>query len=275
MAQGGNLAWKYVILENDFQNFYHYIIEHTDSFEIEYIDHNTTQRKSTTITGSSDPRLRTHWKNWYPIKDGVPLKIKFLKKPDVAIMTIKSFTRGRYKSYEQDFDKTIEQYFEEIGKKGIQNLIIDVRGNEGGNNPEKVFSYIAGKNNTGTDRESIILPDKNSFQGKVIVLANERSISAQETFVSIFQNNRRGLTIGQSTPGCFKGLCGGKKRTLVLPNSRHEIRIPLHATKRNYKHKVYFVEGEGFPPDIKVEEDIDDILNGKDSAMELAIGKLK
>jgi C-terminal processing protease CtpA/Prc len=215
----------------------------------------------------------------YPIKDGAPLKIRFLANPNVAIITIKSLSKGRFKAYHQDFDKTIDQYFEQIRKKGTENLIIDVRGNEGGNNPEKVYSYIAGKNSISTDSHNngkkTILPAKNSFQGKVIILANERSISAQETFVSIFQNNKRGLTIGRSTPGCYKRLCGGKKRRLVLPNSRHEIRIPLNASYRTYKDKVDYIEGEGLPPDIKVEENIDDILKGKDSAIELAISKLR
>jgi hypothetical protein len=66
MAQGGNIGWKYVVLENDFQNFYYYIVEHAESFEIEYIDHVTAQRTSTSIDGSSEQGLRTHWKNCIP-----------------------------------------------------------------------------------------------------------------------------------------------------------------------------------------------------------------
>jgi C-terminal processing protease CtpA/Prc len=229
------------------------------------------------VEGSSEQRLRTHWKNWYPTEDGAPLKIEFLAEPDVAIITIKSFVKGRHQSYQQNFDKLIDQYFEEIAKKHIRNLIIDIRGNEGGNNPEKVYSYIARKNEYSTDSPNKIIPQskKNNFQGKVIVLANERSISAQESFVSIFQNNKRGLTIGRNTPGCYKGLCGGNKHRLILPNSHHEIRIPLHASLGTYKDKADYIEGEGFPPDIRVEENIDDIIRGKDTAMELAVTKSK
>jgi C-terminal processing protease CtpA/Prc len=188
--------------------------------------------------------------------------------------------RGRAKAYGQDFDEIIDQFFGEIRKKGIQKLIIDVRGNEGGNNPEKLYSYIAKQNSRNPDakrddKNAYITPARNNFEGQVIVLANERSISAQETFVSIFKNNKRGFIVGQATPGCFKGLCGGKKHRLVMPNSRFEIRIPMHASPRTYDAQVNYTEGEGFPPDFRIEEKIKDILEGKDAMKEFAVGLIK
>jgi hypothetical protein len=275
-AQGGNLGWKYVILENDFHNYYYYSIDHAVSFEIEYTDHATGQKVVSRLNGSTEAVRRQHWKNWYPRGSGAPLNIKFLSDPDVAVITIKSFSKGRHKQFHQNFDKLIDQYIAEINRKGISNLIIDVRGNEGGNGPEKLYSYIARENERSTDSPpDIILPAKNNFKGNVIVLANERSISAQETFVSIFMDCKRGITIGQSTPGCQKGLTGGKKHRLILPHSRHEIRIPMYASLRTYTSKLNYKEGEGFPPDFKVDESINDILAGKDLAIELALEKIK
>jgi hypothetical protein len=275
-AQGGNLGWKYVILESDFQNYYHYIIEHADRFEIEYIDRLTGQKVLATVNGSTEDRLRKHWKNWYPGETGAPLKLEFLSDPEVAIITVKSFAKVRHKQFDQDFNKLIDQYFIDINGKGIQNLIIDVRGNEGGNGPEKLYSYIARENEKSTDSSpKIIFPTRNNFKGKVIVLANERSISAQETFVSIFLDNKRGMIIGQSTAGCYRGLTGGKKHRLILPNSRHNIWIPMYASKRTYTNKLNCKEGEGLPPDFKVEENINAILAGKDLALELTLDKIK
>jgi C-terminal processing protease CtpA/Prc len=191
-------------------------------------------------------------------------------------ITIKSFSKRRYKQYHQDFDKLIAQYFEEIHTRGIQNLIIDLRGNEGGNNPEKLYSYIARENDKSTEESgNLISQAKNPFRGNVLVLTNERSISAQETFVSIFKNNNRGLTLGQPTSGSYDGLCGGNKRKVLMPNSRFEIRIPLHASLRTYVSASNYNKGEGFPPDIKVSENINDFLSGKDLALELALDKIK
>ena len=275
-AQGGNLGWKYVILENDFQNYYYYKIDQSNSFEIEYIDRATKQRMHVNVVGSAEEALRRHWKNWYPKETGAPLKLKYFTDPDVVLITIKSFWKGRYKQYHQDLDKLIAQYFEEIHRRRIQNLIIDLRGNEGGNNPERVYSYIARQNDKNTDGSNkIITHNKNLFHGQVVVLTNERSISAQETFVTIFKNNKRGLTIGQPTPGSYDGLCGGNKRRVLLPNSHFEIHIPLHASIRTYISTNNYHKGEGIPPDIKVDKRIDDLLSGKDLALELALNKIK
>ncbi len=188
----------------------------------------------------------------------------------------KSFSKGRYEQYHQDFDKLIASYFAEIKTRKVQNLIIDLRGNEGGNNPERVYSYIARENDKNTDGPGkIIEQKKNLFQGEVIVLTSNRSISAQESFVAVFKNNNRGLTIGQPTPGSYDGLCGGNKRKVLLPHSQFEIRIPLHAGLRTYVAPVNYRKGEGLPPDIRVDENINDVLSGKDSMLELALDKIR
>lgn len=275
-AQGGNRGWKKVILENDFQNYYHYIIEQADQFLIKYVNHDTGLEESRIVTGSNEELLRMHWKNWYPAKDGTPLKIEYLQDQEVAILTIKSLVRGRAKAYGQDFDKLIEQFFVEIRNKGIRKLIIDVRGNEGGNKPEKLYSYVAKQNSRNpdarrNDKNAYITPARANFAGQVIVLANERSISAQETFVSVFKNNKRGFIVGRATPGCYRGLCGGKKHKLVMPNSRFEIRIPMNASPRIFDYQTNYKEGEGFTPDFRVEEDVNDILEGKDAIKSYAL----
>jgi hypothetical protein len=274
-AQGGNIGWKYVILENDFQNYYYYLVEQIESFQIEYVDHTNGQKVHTKVNGSSEEKLRKHWKNWYPETDGPPLKIKYQDDKSLAVITVKSFTKGRYKLYNQDFDELIDQYFKEIREKGIQNLILDIRGNEGGNQPEKLYSYLMKAEGIGTNgQDHKIKPAKINFAGNVIVLANEKSISAQEIFVSIFKYYNRGLTIGRPTAGCSKYLCGGNKHKLVLPHSKFEINIPLHSYTL-YNSSENHKKGEGYPPDFIVEESISDLLEGKDSAMELAFDKIR
>jgi hypothetical protein len=260
-AQGGNIGWKHVILENDFQNYYYYIIEQTDSFRVEYVDPETSEKKHAIIIGGTQERLRKHWKNWYPESDGPPLGIRYRDDKSTAIISVKSFSPGRLKSYHQNFDELTGRYFNEIKEKGVQNLIIDIRGNEGGNQPEKLFAYIdKGK--------------KNSFRGSVTVLMNEESISAQESFVSIFKFHNRGLTIGRPTPGCMKYLCGGKKHKLVLPNSKFQLNIPMHPSIRVNPDTTIVELGKGYQPDHYVEDDINALLRGEDAVMEFALNKI-
>jgi hypothetical protein len=187
-AQGGNPGWKYVILENDFHNYYYYEISQADNFRIEYINHENGQKEFVMVSGSSSDVRRRHWKNWYSVETGPPLKMNVLAESSTAVISIRSFSRGRYVQYKQDFNKLIEQYFKEIQTKAIRNLIIDVRGNEGGNNSDKVYSYIAREHDHNTDgTEFNILKTIPRFSGDVIVLTNERTISAQESLVSIFK----------------------------------------------------------------------------------------
>jgi hypothetical protein len=272
-AQGGNIGWKYAILENDFQNYYYYIVEREDKFTVQYVDRNTKQKVEEEIPGTSNEVLRTHWSKVYPKEDGAPITLTF--KNDIAVIKIRSLNRGRYKMYSQDFEKTLAQSFKELRERAAKKLVIDVRGNEGGNNPDLVYSYIArsgDKNITGSS--DFIKPAKDVFAGEVAVLMNERSISSQEIFAGIFMNNRRGLTIGRATPGSYDGLCGGNKRKIVLPNSHFEMQIPLHAAHWTFTDKRKELVGHGFSPDVPVDESIDDIVIGKDSILDVALKKL-
>lgn len=273
-AQGGNLGWKYVLLENDFQNYYYYLIEQSNNFVIDYIDPQTKQEIQRELQGSSDDKLKTYWSQWYPTKDGAPLSISFPTSYETAIITIRSLSKGRYKMYHQDFKRLLANYFKEIKEKAVKKLIIDMRGNEGGNNPDFVYSYIArpADRNVNSHRD-FIKPAKNAFQGQVFILTNERSISSQEAFVAIFKNNERGLTIGLPTAGSYNGLCGGKKRKVILPNSGFEIIIPLHATIWAFSKQKDYQMGYGLPPDIHQDETIDDLIAGRDVAMQVALTK--
>lgn len=207
------------------------------------------------------------------------MKLKFYADPEAALITIKSLAAARYKQYRQDFDSTLKEYFVEIKKRGTKNLIIDLHGNEGGSySPEKLYSYISqGKKLSADDHRHTmgIKPAKNAFVGEVMVLTNEKSISALESFVSIFKYYDRGITVGASTPGCYKGLCGGKKYHLVLPNSGFEISIPMHKGVYKNTSGVNYIEGQGYPPDFKVGEKIEDLLKGRDTALEFALDEIR
>jgi hypothetical protein len=82
------------------------------------------------------------------------------------------------------------------------------------------------------------------------------------------------LTIGRATAGSYEGLCGGKKKKVVLPNSHFEILIPLHASHWIYSSPATYEKGWGLPPDIEVTGTIDDFLSGKDLCLELALHEL-
>ena len=133
---------------------------------------------------------------------------------------IKMFSENTYDEF-----KTALQ---DLIKKGISNLIIDVRDNPGGymdavaNIADEMISgdhtiiQTKGKNREDELRTHI---DGQFEKGKVVILVNENSASASEILAGVIQDLDRGIVVGRRTYG--KGLV---QEQFVLPD-RSAIRI--------------------------------------------------
>ena len=116
----------------------------------------------------------------------------------------------------------------------------------------------------------------NHFDGKLIVLVNGATISAASEFVALIHGNKRGTIIGEETGGGYYGSTGGSYLSLVLPNSQLRARIPtiriFTAVPEDFRKQP---PGRGVLPDYPVNYSIDDILNGRDRVMEMALEILR
>jgi hypothetical protein len=80
--------------------------------------------------------------------DSFPSPLHFELLPDdTALLTISSFYEGLIKKGEPSFADFFEATFREIKERRVQDLVIDVRGNEGGNSdyPVLLYTYLADK----------------------------------------------------------------------------------------------------------------------------------
>ena len=59
---------------------------------------------------------------------------------DVAVLTVNTFSAGDFEYKGIDYEKCFDTFFRELNKKQIQNLVIDVRGNGGGN--AEISNYL-------------------------------------------------------------------------------------------------------------------------------------
>lgn len=78
--------------------------------------------------------------------DEYPAALGFeLISDSVALLTVSSFYEGRAGSGEPSFEEALASAFQQIKDRQIRNLIIDVRGNEGGNDSyvPLLYSYLA------------------------------------------------------------------------------------------------------------------------------------
>ncbi len=172
-----------------------------------------------------------------------------------------------------DFDKALEEF------KGCKGLVIDVRGNGGGNDEladqvngrlieKPVISSIDFWRQAGTDQFHKTIGRVQprgpwTYRGRVAVLIDEGCASACEHFVSGIEAMGRVLLVGTPTNGAGGGptvvtLCDGTKVAISRA-------LGLRA------NGVVF-EGHGIPPHILSSPSLDDLRRDRDGALEIAKG---
>jgi len=152
-----------------------------------------------------------------------------------------------------------------------KGLIIDLRGNDGGSieamkrllgrfvsERKKYGTYI----NRNEQNEDFIDPINPKYQGKVVLLVDEMSISGAENMAGIVQQFHIGKVIGNQTPGQM--LWGNG----YLLNDSIALAIPIY--KLEYPNG-FNIENNGVKPDIEIELKRTDLLQGRDTQLEKAI----
>ncbi|MCY7309418.1 MAG: hypothetical protein LH619_01450, partial [Chitinophagaceae bacterium] len=210
-----------------------------------------------------------------------------------ATITIKSFDNATFKKeYKQSYPKEIRNYLKLIRQNNTQHLIIDIRGNQGGNpvyirqlltrlfthrftiamqagkvknpqaaewaerNKRKHFPrYAIGKFN----------PKKKAFTGKLYILINGGTYSAAGQFSSVIEKYNRGVIIGEEAGG-NKAIIGGFlfSRKNSLPHTGIEI---SPARLYTFYRKSGTNNGHGVYPTHTIVPTINDIIKGKDAVM--------
>jgi C-terminal processing protease CtpA/Prc len=112
-------------------------------------------------------------------------------------------------------------------------------------------------------------PSKPHFDGQVLILIDGGSFSTSAEFAAVCHSLRRATFIGEESSGAYYGDDSGITPTLVLPNTKLRIDVPLIAYymavdgRRN--------QNRGVLPDCFVKYTIQDELEGRDKGMELAL----
>lgn len=143
-ADGDIETGKYWKLNRRFRLYYSLFIEQSESFNVEYYDALKRQRKRINIPSIIENETQV----FTSVDDGKkPLRLEFLSGPNTALITIKTFDKGSISKADQDYKMFLEDAFQEIKEKNIQNLIIDLRYNGGGTDEygSRLFSYLTDK----------------------------------------------------------------------------------------------------------------------------------
>jgi len=115
-------------------------------------------------------------------------------------------------------------------------------------------------------------PLKPTFKGKVYVLLNGRSFSATGETTSMMHFYKKAIFVGEECGAGYYGNTSGFMPTLILPNTKIRVRIPLV----RYTMAVSgYPNDQGLRPDIPVYLNIEDIMQKLDTVLLYILNKIR
>jgi len=157
-TDGNNITGKRIGLMTSFSKYYRLHFGLTDSFKVVFFNPTTKQLETKNIKSVA---YKAYYENFNKIHS-MPLDIFYFadlkenqkynyKKLDslTGILTIHTFAMGNETTKEhKKYQKFLDSIFTEIKIKEIKNLIVDVRNNGGGTDPNDLitYSYLINRN---------------------------------------------------------------------------------------------------------------------------------
>ncbi len=200
--------------------------------------------------------------------------IEFIKKDKIGYLKI------RFWNFDKDFKTEINKLIRIINKE-TNHLIIDLRGNQGGDS--RACDFLAGhffnkKVLFGYSKRRI---SQNNFKLKkyyyslnpirpyipipIIILTDVECFSSTELFIAGMKDNKRAILIGEKTGG---GTGNPKKFNLKIGEKKYNLYIPTWIYHRKNKK---LIEGRGIEPDIPVISGLQDFKNKTDKVLRKAM----
>ncbi|GAB4248622.1 MAG: hypothetical protein Tsb0034_28010 [Ekhidna sp.] len=211
-----------------------------------------------------------------------------------AYMQIRTFGSSALSQQGFDYESFLEDSFAEIKEKNIENLILDLRGNGGGRDDygALLVSYLAqtpfgyfdniqvtpdypGSSETREGKHymtnhkglSLWQPQQDRFEGNLYVLIDGFCFSTCSDVATVLHHHGWATFIGEETGGGYDGNTSGHSKTIVLPNSRVSVNLPMWMyTTANVGHSY---QGRGVIPDYQVTPTWEQIKGEQDAEMEL------
>lgn len=276
IRDGNNQTYPIWRLTTYFKEYFSFSFGHPNTFSITY-KKSKADNLTKTINALPKDSIRFYRQLKYAKrnsisseKQGITLQIN--KQLSIATLSIKSFDAEILKSvYKQDFDSTIKKIFNDIFEGHIQNLILDIRNNQGGDfeTGKLLLSYLLRqpiKYLPYCSESKTITPKQNGFKGNLYVLINGGSFSSTAILCSYLEMTKRGIFIGEETAG-NKIIISGNPIDTILPNTKltFEIATTKYVIRKNLNL------GNGIIPKYHTAFTIDNIITDKDITIELAL----
>ncbi|GAB4398505.1 MAG: S41 family peptidase [Microscillaceae bacterium] len=136
-ADGANQSHQYYQLENTrlFGLWYNLLFGRTDTYALEYLALGQEKPELVRVSGQTLAQMQANFERNYPSEaaPAPPLSWEWDKKSPLAFLTIRSFRPEAFEAFNIRFDDFISQCFSQLNKANTPHLVIDLRGNLGGN----------------------------------------------------------------------------------------------------------------------------------------------
>jgi len=285
MRDGENLSYPTWVVNNYFFEYFPDFYGLHESYTIEYnAENGITQKIELDGIYQIDYYLIDGLTN--PGKAAIDLTIE----NQLGVLTIGTWhDHIARKDYGQKLRPLLKEKMESIIDSNVDNLIIDLRDNQGGNMNHSVrtLSYLLDEPfemipsirrvkkgefiQIETKQTGMHQPNKKQYTGHLFVLINGGSFSNTGIFSSTLQRYERATFIGSETGGSASVLCYNPYK-FKLPHTRLSVQIPSNQAilQPNEEDKNH-----GVIPDHKISPTLKSILEEKDPVMTFTLDLIK
>lgn len=296
VREGHNVNYGEWIFNTFFKDFYSFSFGHPSRFNLNLAS-NTGDITSITIDAiAKDSIIAIKNRTLSINKNGIYLNHNSETK--TSVLVIKTWDKDLLKKrYHQRFKPQIRKAIRAVKKQNASNLIIDLRGNQGGKAEYGIylmrhlmpckFKYVDGifkvhkHRDTGQELQAVsnkivryYLPKFNAFHGKIYILTDGGSFSNSAIFTSRMHFYKRAEIVGQASGGSAVVLTG----SFGLGTHKPLTNTGMVFDKNNYRILIENgkpLTGYGVTPDFSIETKVQDIVNKIDPQMEFTIGLIK
>jgi hypothetical protein len=290
VSDGAIETFKQAKLSKELSARYFWFIGQPDSFTIEYQKRFSEKTSALELEALSRPEM-FNWSKKRGYRDEKPkgiAKVYSLSlKENVAYLKLNSFDEKILKENDIESYSFYKKIFRRIRENKVGNFIIDVRNNIGGIKEfgDDLLPFVLKKNRKGIYRELIssngevtrsAFPkrDGSFFKGKLYVLVNGGTFSTAALIAQYLREFADAVIIGEETGSRYEGFTAGTFHYSFLPNSNIRIGIPDKWVKNVISEKQE-TKNRGLIPDYPITLTIDDLIEGKDKALEKAFELIK
>jgi hypothetical protein len=269
-VEGENRSFADWCCDHSFSSLYHLYVDDSLEFVVAYSEPGVPGQRLVVLPAIDDATLNPAARG--PSATG-PNHFTF--ESNYAVLTIASFNfyaddeRQRFQSFVKDF-------FAQARARGVANLIVDLRDNNGGDPycAATLFAHLIDRPAPYFSPDSPFYPDlkqpqnpaPDRFSGRLFVLINGGCFSSTGHLCALLKFHRRGIFIGEETGGSYA--CTDASETTTLEHSKIRFR---HSTLAFKAAVSGMAPGRGTFPDHAVVASIDDAQQERDPSMAQAL----